>query len=155
MTRAQFFVVFFACLSLTTIAACATQQTAESGLSSDQKSTIDADYPSSRFLTAQGQGDSAQEAGDNARLNLARIFSVRITGEQQSFRQVNSAQTDAGESVQVSYALSNRIEQQTDQLIEGSEVIFSYNKTEKIHKALAILEKTPAASRLRQQIDQP
>lgn len=136
------------------IAACATQPTAESGLSSHQQSTIDADYPSTRFLTAQGQGDSTQEAGDNAGLNLARIFSVRITGEQQSFRQVNSTQTEAGESVQVSYTLNNRVAQQTDQLIEGMEVVFSYDNLEKVHTALAVLEKTPAADRLRQQIEQ-
>ena len=154
MRKAQFFVVFLAFISLTNVTGCATNKVTEREFSSYQQSAISSDYPASRFLTAQGQGDSAQEAGDNARLNLAKIFSVRITGQQQSFRQVNSEQTDSGESVQVSYALSNRIEQQTDQLIEGSEVIFFYDEIEKKHKALATLEKIPAAQRLRQQIDQ-
>ena len=153
MKRAHIFIAFIGFISLIVLASCATT----SELATDDVSnieTIQQGYPDTLFLTAQGRGESAIQSEAHARLNLARIFSVRITGDQQSYKSIVSSGTGDQEQIDVSQSFDSRIQQQTDQIIEGSELITVQDSATRSYITLAILERKPAAQRLRQQIAQ-
>ncbi|MFP4696210.1 LPP20 family lipoprotein, partial [Thiohalospira sp.] len=104
-----------------------------------------ADHPREGWLTGTGRADTLAAARDRARAELARSFRVRVESESREVTRL-----EAGELEQEA---ESRIRTRTEEVLTGVTIAETWRAPEGgAYHALAVLDRTRAARRLRQEI---
>jgi hypothetical protein len=109
-------------------------------------------YPPQRYLSAVGEADDRSTADGRALANLAKIFKVAIKDHSLDFSQaqVNSDQSErAVKNIQTT---SRYVTTEARQVLEGAQLVESWQAEEGKAYALAVLEKAPAERRFRDDV---
>jgi hypothetical protein len=112
-----------------------------------QASTL---YPGQKYLSATGEGGDQSSADARALANLARIFEVAIVDSSLDFAESRSAGGDSDSRRQASRSIST----DTSQVLQGAKIAEHWQAANGSAYSLAILEKEPAARRLRKSVQQ-
>lgn len=111
-------------------------------------------YERTAYLQGVGSGPTTAEADDVARAELAKRFRVEIEQVRESIRQLHAERGPSGGS---SSSRSTRIEtatrSQTEALLEDVRIAERWRSDGTYH-ALAVLERGPAARRMRRELSQ-
>jgi hypothetical protein len=109
-----------------------------------------AKYPDNQYLVGRGQADSAEDARNRARADLAKILEVGVSARSTDVTSFSSGAEGAKTESQVSRSISTR----TDQIVRGIQIADAWRDPQtKAQHALAILPRAQAAMGLRAEID--
>jgi hypothetical protein len=106
-------------------------------------------YPPQRFLSAVGEADNRSAADGRALANLAKIFEVAIKDRSLDFSKAEVSSDQSGRVVNNIQATSRYVTTEARQVLEGAQLVESWQAEEGKTYALAILEKAPAERRFR------
>ena len=127
------------------LASCSTGQPDWVDKPSDQ-------YPQRDYLSAVGEADNRSAADDRALANLAKIFQVAIKDSSLDFSQARVSGDQTGSSVSNTQTTSRYVNTEARQVLEGAQLVESWQSEEGKTYALAVLERDPAASRFRREV---
>lgn len=107
------------------------------------------DYPAALYLIGRGVGATETEAQNRARGDLASIFEVRV----QVLNTNTTSVTQSGHKEQIERSALQQVSAKTDKVISGINIaqIWRDPDTQDFH-ALAVLSRTQASTRLRDEI---
>jgi hypothetical protein len=97
-------------------------------------------YPPERYMKAEGTGRTEAEAANQARAELSRIFSARVTSE--TMDRVSSVIGGSGEEVETQ-SIQSEVHVVSDVALTGVEVAGIWREGE-VFRALAVLDKLKA-----------
>jgi len=120
--------------------------------SSKQPGWVDkptAQYPPHRYLSAVGEADNRSAAGDRALANLAKIFEVAISDRSLDFSEARVSTDLSGSTVGNVQSAARHITTQARQILEGAQLVESWQGEAGKTYSLAVLEKVPATRRFR------
>lgn len=109
-------------------------------------------YPRGAYLSGIGVADTLGTARDRARADLAKTFRVAVDERSSDIRRYNVSESAAGTSSDYSSEIQRDLSTRTQQVLEGVTVPETWtDPTGRIY-ALAVLNRSHAAMRLRQEI---
>jgi hypothetical protein len=151
--KVNYFIAIFLTSMMLTLAGCGGQKERVATAKPDWVDGKSSRYPDSLYLLGRGSYKFLDAAKDRARSDLAKNFEVKIqeqSADTQSFYRKKNAEGTQQESEQ---AVSRSLETSTNQILSGVQIVDIWQdpKTSEYH-ALAILSRTQAAERLRQEI---
>jgi hypothetical protein len=134
-----------ALLLLALLPGCASKPVAPDWVGGDGKN-----YPAAQYLTGHGQAAEREQAKDQARADIAKIFKVNVRASSDDVQ--TSTRTASGASKFEEQA-SLRVSSRTDLVISGIQIaeLWQDPSTASYH-ALAVLPRAQAATTFRQQI---
>jgi len=106
-------------------------------------------YPQQRYLSAVGEADDRSTADGRALANLAKIFTVAIRDRSLDFSQAQVSGDQSGSAVSNTQTTSRYVTTEARQVLEGAQLVESWQAEEGKTYALAVLEKAPAERRFR------
>ena len=106
-------------------------------------------YPPQRYLSAVGEADDRSTADGRALANLAKIFEVAIKDHSLDFSQAQVSSDQSGRAVNNIQTTSRYVTTDARQVLEGAQLVESWQAEEGKTYALAVLEKAPAERRFR------
>ena len=106
-------------------------------------------YPQQRYLSAVGEADDRSTADSRALANLAKIFTVAIRDRSLDFSQAQVSGDQSGRAVSNTQTTSRYVTTEARQVLEGAQLMESWQAEEGKTYALAVLEKAPAERRFR------
>jgi hypothetical protein len=106
-------------------------------------------FPPQRYLSAVGEADDRSAADGRALANLAKIFEVAIKDQSLDFSQARVSSDQSGPAVNNIQTTSRYVTTEARQVLEGAQLVESWQAEEGKTYALAILEKAPAERRFR------
>jgi len=106
-------------------------------------------YPQQRYLSAVGEANDRSTAADRALANLAKIFEVAIRDRSLDFSQAQVSGDQSGRAVNNIQTASRYVTTEARQVLEGAQLVESWQAEEGKTYALAVLEKAPAKRRFR------
>lgn len=102
-------------------------------------------YDANRYISAAGSGGSAEEAADNARAEIAKMFRVRV---EQTAHDRASETVDARGKRAFDNKTDVRTRVQTDGVLEGARIDETwFDRASGRHHAVALLDRTALAAR--------
>ena len=107
------------------------------------------EYPQQDYLSAVGEAETRSAADERALANLARIFEVTISDVSQDFSLARVSRDQSGSTANNVQAASRHVTSETRQVLEGAQVVKSWQSEDGRTYSLAVLEKAPAARRFR------
>ena len=110
-------------------------------------------YPQQRYLSAVGEADNRSAADDRALANLAKIFEVAISDRSMDFSQARVSADQSGSTVSNVQAAARYVTTEARQVLEGAQLVESWQGEAGKTYSLAVLEKAPAARRFREAVD--
>ncbi len=111
-----------------------------------------AGHPPEQFLSAIGEADNRETAASRARANLAQIFQVAIKDSQQDFSQAIVASSGGQQATDNQLRVARFVNTDAQQVLEGTDIISYWESAEGKVFSLAVLEKTTASRRFRENI---
>ena len=109
-------------------------------------------YPQQRYLSAVGEADIRSAAEDRALANLAKIFAVAVSDRSLDFSQARVSADQSGDTVSNVQSAARYVTTEARQILEGAQLVESWQDADGKTYSLAILEKAPAARRLREAV---
>ena len=109
-------------------------------------------YPPQRYLSAVGEADDRSAADGRALANLAKIFEVAIKDQSLDFSQAQVSSNQLGSAVNNVQTTSRYVTTEARQVLEGAQLVESWQAEEGKTYALAVLEKSPAERRFREEV---
>jgi len=106
-------------------------------------------YPQKRYLSAVGEADDRNTANGRALANLAKIFEVAIEDRSLDFSQAQVSSDQSGGTVNNTQKITRYVTTEARQVLEGAQLVESWQAEEGKTYVLAVLEKTPARRRFR------
>ena len=106
-------------------------------------------YPQQRYLSAVGEADDRGTADDRALANLAKIFEVAISDRSMDFSQARVSVDQSGLAANNVQSASRYVSTEAKQILEGAQLVESWQRQEGNTYSLAVLEKSPATRRFR------
>jgi hypothetical protein len=106
-------------------------------------------YPQQSYLSAVGEADDRSSADGRALANLAKIFEVAIKDNSLDFSQAQVSSDQSGSAVNNIQTTSRYVSTEARQVLEGAQLVESWQAEEGKTYALAVLEKAPAERRFR------
>jgi len=106
-------------------------------------------YPQKRYLSAVGEADNRDTAKGRALANLAKIFEVAIKDKSLDFSEAQVTTSQSGREVTNNQRVARHVTTEAKQVLEGAQVVETWQSDEGRSFALAILEKAPAERRFR------
>jgi hypothetical protein len=106
-------------------------------------------YPQQRYLSAVGEADDRSTADDRALANLAKIFEVAVSDSSMDFSQARVSADQSGLAASNVQSASRYVSTEAKQILEGAQLVESWQGQEGKTYSLAVLEKSPAARRFR------
>jgi hypothetical protein len=106
-------------------------------------------YPQQRYLSAVGEADGRSTADDRALANLAKIFEVAVSDSSMDFSQARVSVDQSGLAASNVQSASRYVSTEAKQVLEGAQLVESWQGQEGKTYSLAVLEKSPAARRFR------
>jgi hypothetical protein len=144
MTMKTLIVIAVSIVSL--IAGCATTPTTP-----DWVSGTSSRYPDAQYLSGRGQAATVDEARDRARADLAKIFEVAIAVTSEDIQTYSAKDKAPG---QYEAQSTRRIATRTDQIVSGIQIAELWqDPVTKTQHSLAVLQRLPAATSLRHEIE--
>ncbi len=132
-----------------TIASCASIP----GGAPDWVSGKSAKYPDNRYLLGRGQANTAEDARNRARADLAQIFETAVSVETSDVTAFSTAPEGEGKG-KVESQVTRNITTRTEQIIRGIQIAEIWqDPSTRQHHALAVLSRFQAATSLTQDID--
>jgi hypothetical protein len=110
------------------------------------------DYPQAQYLTAIGQADNRDAAGDRALANLAKIFEVAIKEQSMDFSSSETSSALGATQTSNEQRASRFVSTEARQVLEGATVVEYWQDEQGQIHALATLNKSAAAQRFTQDI---
>ena len=110
------------------------------------------EYPQQRYLSAVGEADNRSAADDRALANLAKIFEVEISDRSLDFSQARVSADQSGSTVSNVQSAARYITTEARQVLEGAQLVESWQGEAGKTYSLAVLEKGPATRRLREAV---
>jgi hypothetical protein len=108
-------------------------------------------YPASNYLIGRGQGNSAEQARDQARADLAKVFEVKLAATSED---VQTFKGGTGETGEYRTQTARTVTARTEQIVRGINIAEQWqDPASASHHALAVLARLPAAAGLRQEIN--
>jgi hypothetical protein len=110
-----------------------------------------AKYKNEQYLTGRGQGPSQDQARDQARADLSKIFQVAVSASSEDVQQFKTGK----EGGQYEGSASRIVSTRTEQVVSGIQIaeVWQDPASHAFH-ALAVLPRLQTAATLRQQISQ-
>ena len=109
-------------------------------------------YPQQRYLSAVGEADDRSTADGRALANLAKIFEVAISDRSLDFSQAQVSADQSGSTVSNTQETSRYVTTEARQVLEGAQLVESWQAEEGKTYALAVLERAPAERRFRNDV---
>ncbi len=109
-------------------------------------------YPQQRYLSAVGEADDRSTADDRALANLAKIFEVAISDRSMDFSQARVSADQSGLTTSNVQSASRYVSTEAKQVLEGAQLVESWQGQEGKTYSLAVLEKSPATRRFRESV---
>ncbi len=109
-------------------------------------------YPEADFLSAVGEAGNREDASNRALANLAKIFEVAVQDDSLDFAQARVEQVEGEARTTNRQEASRRVTTAAQQVLEGARIASHWTSSEGQAFSLAVLEKTPAAGRFREAI---
>lgn len=109
-------------------------------------------YPQQRYLSAVGEADNRAAADDRALANLAKIFEVAVSDRSLDFSEARISADSSGSEASNIQAASRYLTTEARQILEGALLVESWQGEAGKTYSLAVLEKAPAARRLREAV---
>lgn len=109
-------------------------------------------YPPQRYLSAVGEADDRSTADGRALANLAKIFEVAIKDRSLDFSEAKVSSDPSGRVVTNTQRAARYVSSEAKQVLEGVQIVESWQADGGKNYALAILEKAPAERRFRDSI---
>jgi len=109
-------------------------------------------YTQKRYLSAVGEADNRNTANDRALANLAKIFEVGIKDKSLDFSESQVTTNDSGRVTSNNQRAARYVTTEAKQVLEGAQVMETWESDEGRFFALAVLEKVPAERRFREGI---
>ena len=106
-------------------------------------------YPQQRYLSAVGEADDRSTADGRALANLAKIFEVAIKDRSLDFSQAQVSSDQSGSAISNTQTTSRHVTTEARLVLEGAQLVESWQAEEGKTYALAVLEKSPAERRFR------
>jgi hypothetical protein len=106
-------------------------------------------YPQQRYLSAVGEADDRSTADARALANLAKIFEVAIKDRSLDFSQAQVSSDQSERAVSNIQTTSRYVTTEARLVLEGAQLVESWQAEEGKTYALAVLEKAPAERRFR------
>ncbi len=122
-------------------------------LTSSQPSWLDQpaeNYSQKRYLSAVGEADSRNGANDRALANLAKIFEVAIKDQSLDFSEAQITTGQSGRVTTNKQSLARYVSTEAKHVLEGAQVVETWQSDDGRSFALAVLEKAPAERRFRE-----
>ena len=110
------------------------------------------EYPQKRYLSAVGEADNRSSADDRALANLAKVFEVAISDRSLDFSQARVSADQSGSTVSNVQTASRYVTTEARQILEGAQLVESWQGEDGKTYSLAVLEKAPATRRLREAV---
>jgi len=110
------------------------------------------EFPQKRYLSAVGEADNRSTADDRALANLAKIFEVAISDRSLDFSQARVSADQSGSTVSNVQTASRYVTTEARQILEGAQLVESWQGEDGKTYSLAVLEKAPATRRLREAV---
>jgi hypothetical protein len=136
-------------ISITAILVLGSLLTACSSKQPDWVDKPTGQYPPQRYLSAVGEADDRSTADDRALANLAKIFEVAISDRSLDFSQAQVSGDQSGRDVSNIQTASRYVTTEAKQVLEGAQLMESWQDDEGNAYSLAVLEKAPATRRFR------
>lgn len=111
-----------------------------------------ANHPSAQYLTAIGEADKREAAGDRALANLAKIFEVAIKEKSMDFSSSEMISTMGTTETRNEQRVARYVSTEARQVLEGADVVEYWQDEQGQVHALATLNKSEAARRFNQGI---
>jgi len=105
--------------------------------------------PQQRYLSAVGEANDRSTAADRSLANLAKIFEVAIRDRSLDFSQAQVSGDQSGRAGDNIQTASRYVTTEARQVLEGAQLVESWQAEEGKTYALAVLEKAPAERRFR------
>lgn len=109
-------------------------------------------YSPSQYLVASGSADQQNAADSRALANLSRIFEVAIEDSAMDFSEATVSSQGDVRQVKNEQRAARSVNTFANQVLEGAKVVEHWKGESGPHYSLAVLEKAPAARRLREKI---
>ena len=109
-------------------------------------------YPQQRYLSAVGEADDRSTADDRALANLAKIFEVAVSDRSMDFSQARVSVDQSGLATSNVQLASRYVSTEVRQVLEGAQLVASWQGQEGKTYSLAVLEKSPATRRFREAV---
>lgn len=109
-------------------------------------------YPQQRYLSAVGEADNRNTANDRALANLAKIFEVAVKDKSLDISQAQVSTGLSGRIVTNTQSAARYVSTEAQQVLEGAQVVESWQAEQGKTYVLAVLEKSPAERRFREAI---
>jgi hypothetical protein len=106
-------------------------------------------YPQQSYLSAVGAADDRNTADDRALANLAKIFEVSISDSSLDFAEARVTADQSGRAVGNIQTASRYVTTTARQVLEGAQLVESWQTEAGKTYSLAVLEKAPASRRFR------
>ena len=110
------------------------------------------EFPQKHYLSAVGEADDRSTADDRALANLAKIFEVAISDRSLDFSQARVSADQSGSTVSNVQTASRYVTTEARQILEGAQLVESWQGEDGKTYSLAVLEKAPATRRLREAV---
>ena len=110
------------------------------------------EFPQKRYLSAVGEADNRSTADDRALANLAKIFEVAISDRSLDFSQARVSADQSGSTISNVQTASRYVTTEARQILEGAQLVESWQGEDGKTYSLAVLEKAPATRRLREAV---
>lgn len=114
-------------------------------------------YSEDEYMSAVGSADNRESANASALANLAREFEVSISDSSQDTATAIVRQSGEGRQVENTQRAGRSVTAFAKQVLEGAEVVQHWRERGDLgdtHYSLAVLERDPAARRLRDEVRQ-
>lgn len=106
------------------------------------------DYPKDVYLTGVGEGPTQEKAADNARTEIAKVFSLEVRAHSQS----SAREVSDGPNSSFSQDVSDDVQTFTTKIIEGVEIARYWRNESGTHYALAVLDRAHSLKVFRDKI---
>ena len=110
------------------------------------------EYSQQRYLSAVGEADNRSTADDRALANLAKIFEVAISDRSLDFSQARVSADQSGSTVSNVQTAARYVTTEARQILEGAQLVESWQDEDGKTYSLAVLEKAPATRRFREAV---
>ena len=127
-------------------------QTACSSKQPDWVDTPTEEYPQQRYLSAVGEADDRSTADDRALANLAKVFEVAVRDRSLDFSQARVSADQSGSTVSNVQTAARYVTTEARQILEGAQLVESWQGETGKTYSLAVLEKAPATRRFREAV---
>jgi len=110
------------------------------------------DYPQTRYLSATAQANKRDTAGDRALANLAKIFEVAVKEQSIDFSSSEAIGSQDQVETRNEQRVARHVSTAAREVLEGAKIVEFWQSDEEQVYALAVLNKSEAARRFKQDI---